>query len=67
MSDTDNKIIDAMEFISDVIVRDMRSKYPRILLRCTVCNRTQFGSWSYLKTGWPKCCGYTMRLEADSE
>ena len=33
-------------------------------LRCTVCGRhstTNFAS--SLRSGWEKCCGYTMRLE----
>lgn len=33
-------------------------------LRCTVCGRettTSFGG--SLRDGWPRCCGYTMRLE----
>lgn len=30
---------------------------------CTVCGRTQAtGFGSSLRNGWPKCCGYTMRL-----
>lgn len=33
-------------------------------LRCTVCGRTSTTSFaSSLRTGWEKCCGYTMRLE----
>lgn len=33
-------------------------------LRCTVCGRTSTASFSSsLRTGWEKCCGYTMRLE----
>lgn len=37
-------------------------------LRCIHCGQTQALSEAdaihYTKTGWPKCCGYTMRLEA---
>jgi hypothetical protein len=33
-------------------------------LRCTVCGRTATTSFAgSLRDGWPKCCGYTMRLE----
>lgn len=33
-------------------------------LRCTVCGRTSTVNFaSSLRTGWEKCCGYTMRLE----
>lgn len=38
---------------------------------CTVCGRQQDTSFGgSLRGGWPKCCGYTMRLmrtEADIE
>jgi hypothetical protein len=29
---------------------------------CTVCGREEQSGESPLTTGWPKCCGYTMRL-----
>lgn len=33
-------------------------------LKCTVCGREDVGNFSHnLRHGWPKCCGYTMRLE----
>jgi hypothetical protein len=33
-------------------------------LRCTVCGRTSTTDFaSSLRTGWERCCGYTMRLE----
>jgi hypothetical protein len=32
-------------------------------VRCTVCERISESGASPLKNGWPKCCGYTMRLE----
>jgi hypothetical protein len=33
-------------------------------LLCTVCGReSQTNFASSLREGWPKCCGYTMRLE----
>jgi len=36
-------------------------------LRCLSCGRTEGtdarSSAGYLAHGWPKCCGYTMRLE----
>lgn len=39
-------------------------------LRCTYCNQmTRLDASDaalYLRGGWPKCCGYTMRLEATS-
>jgi hypothetical protein len=33
------------------------------LCRCTVCGREERAGLSPLRNGWPKCCGYTMRLE----
>ncbi len=40
-------------------------------LRCTVCGRESTTSFaSSLRTGWEKCCGYTMtliRTDADIE
>lgn len=33
-------------------------------LKCTVCGRESTTSFaSSLRTGWEKCCGYTMSLE----
>lgn len=41
------------------------------LVKCTVCGREENPSFAgSLANGWPKCCGYTMRLlrtEADIE
>ena len=38
-------------------------------LRCTYCNLTMridaIDAALYLRGGWPRCCGYTMRLEAE--
>ena len=32
-------------------------------VRCDKCSREQRVNFSVcLRTGWPKCCGYTMRL-----
>lgn len=62
MSDLD-KIISAVEFSADTIVKDMNRQYPKPRVRCTVCGDYRLASWKYLKTGWPKCHGLTMRLE----
>ncbi len=32
-------------------------------LRCTTCNHTEPADGRYFRVGWPRCCGYTMRLE----
>lgn len=37
-------------------------------VRCTVCGREERTDHGRsLETGWPKCCGYTMRLESTKE
>lgn len=33
------------------------------LVRCTVCGREERTGGNPLRDGWPRCCGYTMRLE----
>jgi hypothetical protein len=34
------------------------------ILRCATCHKTQEVNFATcLVNGWPKCCGYTMRLE----
>lgn len=33
------------------------------LVRCMTCDKEERVTFIYcLKNGWPKCCGYTMRL-----
>ena len=39
------------------------SSRPGYLVRCTVCGREEHTGSNPLRDGWPKCCGYTMRLE----
>lgn len=39
----------------------------RGLVWCTTCGRTKKISGSNFKTGWPKCCGYTMTLDSPEE
>lgn len=56
-------MITGMELAMDRIEYDMKRQFPKVRVRCLECNRTQLGSWSYIKTGWPKCHGQTMRLE----
>jgi hypothetical protein len=31
-------------------------------LTCLTCGASEPASGDYFSTGWPKCCGYTMRL-----
>lgn len=40
--------------------REVSTSYK---VRCTVCGREDWSGSSPLRNGWPKCCGYTMRLE----
>lgn len=56
-------MIKGMELSADLIESDMKRQYPTIYIRCSECNKVRRASWSYLKTGWPKCHGQTMRLE----
>lgn len=36
---------------------------------CTVCGRTENvdSSEALRRSGWPKCCGYTMTIDSPSE
>ena len=39
-----------------------------MLVKCTVCGREERPDHGRsLEAGWPKCCGYTMRLETNKE
>lgn len=39
-----------------------------MLVKCTVCGREANPSAAgSLLSGWPTCCGYTMRLESTKE
>ena len=49
----------------------MAAAHPALargLVRCETCKyeRRVDSAWC-LKNGWPKCCGYTMRLVSDTE
>lgn len=58
-----DKVIQAMEFSADIIVNDMQRQFGTPYLKCVEgCQREEYGDWGYLKSGWPTCCGYTMRL-----
>lgn len=35
------------------------------LVKCTICGKElKVDSAKCLKSGWPECCGYTMRLQS---
>lgn len=43
-------------------------KLQRGRVWCRTCGRTQrLDSANALRTGWPKCCGYTMTIDAPDE
>lgn len=43
-------------------------KLQRGRVWCRTCGRTQrVDSANALRTGWPKCCGYTMTIDAPDE
>lgn len=45
-----------------------RNTMDKMLVKCTVCGREEHPNASgSLRTGWPTCCGYTMRLESTKE
>lgn len=40
----------------------------RGMVWCTVCGRSQrVNTAEAFRSGWPKCCGYTMTLDSPSE
>ena len=39
----------------------------RGLCFCHTCERTEKISAANFRTGWPKCCGYTMSLDSPKE
>jgi len=63
MSDTTRQLVRRLSGLPGAIVQDMERQYPSMRLRCTVCGHVLKNDWSYLSSGWPRCCGYTMRLE----
>lgn len=67
MTDKLQGFIDGMDHSATVIERDMQRQFGQPYLRCSVCGRNQFGTWGYLRTGWPKCHGYTMTLITGNE
>lgn len=43
-------------------------KLSRGIVWCTVCGRSEgVNSASCFKSGWPKCCGYTMTIDSPEE
>ncbi len=43
-------------------------KLDRGIVWCTTCGRRQrVDSGNCLRTGWPKCCGYTMTVDSPHE
>lgn len=51
------------------IISDL-AEIPQIkrgLVYCDTCERTEQISGANFRTGWPKCCGYTMSLDSPQE
>lgn len=49
-----------MSNLTDAIGADITRQFGGFL-RCETCRSTRPVDGGYLSTGWPKCCGYTMR------
>lgn len=53
------------------LYKDIASANPQMQrgkVWCTVCKRMEkVDSADCLRTGWPKCCGYTMTLDSPEE
>ena len=49
-------------------IADSHPKLTRGKVWCTVCGQSMGVDSAYcLKTGWPKCCGYTMTIDSPEE
>lgn len=46
---------------------DAHPKLARRQVWCRECGRTQKVEGNPLRDGWPKCCGYTMTIDAPNE
>ena len=65
MSEEINNIVGRIRLLPRSIARDV---WPNgAILTCRRCSREErIGTktcGTFLREGWPKCCGYTMRLE----
>lgn len=46
---------------------DLHPKLSRRMVWCKTCGRSQKVDGNPLRDGWPKCCGYTMTIDAPDE
>jgi hypothetical protein len=55
-------------YLGDKSVARSHPKLARGQVWCTACGRTQkVDSGAAMRSGWPKCCGYTMTIDAPGE
>lgn len=61
------EIVERMTSIHDKIAADV-PQIGRGMVWCTVCGRSQrVNGAECLRSGWPKCCGYTMTIDSPAE
>lgn len=64
---------EGMRMIDHLAVhKSIATSIPEIIrLECGVCGIAQPCNWdqtvTYLRNGWPKCCGYTMSLITEND
>lgn len=52
----------------DYILADPHPSLTRGQVWCPICGRTsKVDSAECLRSGWPKCCGYTMTIDSPDE
>lgn len=52
----------------DIATADLNPKLARELVWCTNCGSVErVNAGQCISVGWPKCCGYTMTIDAPSE
>lgn len=57
--------------LNDEIIRDIARSHPKMVrgqVWCRTCGATQrVDSAHAMRHGWPKCCTYTMTIDAPDE
>ena len=56
-----------MQPINHENMMDLHPKLSRRQVWCKECGRTEKVDGNPLRDGWPKCCGYTMTIDAPDE
>lgn len=57
--------------MTDELHKELATCHPKLTrgqVWCTECGRTEkVDSATCLKSGWPKCCGFTMTIDSPEE